>query len=145
MKRRLILPFIISIAVYATLFVASWYYWDSGWYTEAPRTARTAMNIDAKSVAIGVSIIGVFVGLKFFIYEMIAQSIFPRSSRRMYANICFYGIYLLAAANDIVAAFLSAQPVVDGGFAALAIIFYSPVILFAGLIILSIMHASSKT
>lgn len=128
MRKSLILPTIIALLVFPLTLLFDWYYYDSGWYAGDIDQIRGYTEIDLTTVLF---MLGICFFAKYFLYDWYCRRRVKRSHSRI-GLMVFTFFYLFALYIDIFAIFASAKPVTDAGFASLAIIFYSPPILFVG-------------
>ncbi|MHA7262231.1 hypothetical protein ACX80W_03390 [Arthrobacter sp. TMN-37] len=68
------------------------------------------------------------IGLKYVVYELIART-FSRNFESRAARACFYAGYVVALMIDLASLFSSSEPIADAGFALLAAVLCSPVVL----------------
>lgn len=129
----------ITVAIILATVLLSVFYYSSELYT-GPRNARLPELPRGDEIFSLLWMAFLIVGLKYLIYDGTTLKFRRKLSSRA-ADVVFYAGYGLALAIDVYAVFISSAPLADAGFAVLATIMYSPVVMIAALIALSVMSA----
>lgn len=116
------MPGAITALMVGLSYIATWYYWDSGLYQGRIETEKSSGGNDILSIFL---VAGLVFFMKYFLYELVSR----RYARTLATTVVFYGAYVVAICIDAMSIFLSFSPLAAAGFAILAAIVISPVLL----------------
>jgi hypothetical protein len=116
------------VVISATDLVARWFY-SSGVYQNSSNLPLRDFPQDVDFFFV-LTFAATLIGLKYLIYDLSVRA-FTRRYRSPAILVWVYAGYLAALSLDMAAVFFSSTPVADAGFAILAAVFQSPLVLLA--------------
>ena len=116
------------VVISATDLVARWFY-SSGVYQDSSNLPLRNFPQDVDFFFV-LTFAATLIGLKYLIYDLSVRAL-TRHYRSPAILVWVYAGYLAALSLDMAAVFFSSTPVADAGFAILAVILQSPLVLLA--------------
>lgn len=141
-KKSLFYSTIVAIPVFSITTILTAIYYDFLW--TGPSSSMTGTGVrwtDSLSVLAGwVVFLVLFNWVKYFLFDLAGRNRISKINKK-WATGLFVTIYSLGVLMDIQLIFLMLKPVVGAGDIILTIIFGTPVVLFWGIVVLTVVQS----
>lgn len=118
----------VVILAAATHLAGLWFH-SSGIY-QGPANVPLSQFPENVDFAFALTFAATMIGIKYVVYQLAVRA-FTGSYKSPAIGLCFYAGFAAALVIDMVSIFSSSKPIADAGFAILAAVFQTPLVLIA--------------